>query len=259
MLRIYLMLKKQYLKTQMEYRLNFCLMILAGVVIRTLFMAITYFIFSNVTSIGGFNRNEVYLMFALFFISEGLGGILYEGLWTIPSLAHNGELDMMLVRPISPLLQILSNGFGLQGIGTLAIGTFTLFFSSSNIQWFQPFMYPCLIVFILLGIIIRLSSYLLYSSHVFFLKVGDRADVTYTLNGLGGYARYPVSIFPRWMQVILFTLVPYGFIGYLPVNMMKKGMAGFGIASIAVAAGILFCLARTIFYLGLKRYESMGM
>lgn len=174
MLKIYWMLKKQYLKTQIEYRLNFCLMMIAGVVIRTLFMAITYIIFNSIPSIGGYDRNEVFLMFALFFISEGLGGIFYEGLWSIPSMAHNGELDMMLVRPVSPLVQILSNGFGLQGIGTLALGITALLLSSAQIAWFRPVLYLCLPVFILLGMVVRLSSYLLSASHVFFLRVGDR-------------------------------------------------------------------------------------
>ncbi|MDD5897930.1 MAG: ABC-2 family transporter protein [Clostridia bacterium] len=259
MLKIYWMLKKQYLKTQMEYRLNFCLMMIAGVVIRTLFMAITYIIFNSIPSIGGYDRNEVFLMFALFFISEGLGGIFYEGLWSIPSMAHNGELDMMLVRPVSPLVQILSNGFGLQGIGTLALGITALLLSSAQIAWFRSVLYLCLPVFILLGMVVRLSSYLLSASHVFFLRVGDRANVTYTLNSLGGYARYPVSIYPGWMQAVLFTIIPYGFIGYLPVCMMKNGSTLAGMAGIALAAGLLFWLARTVFYQGLKRYESMGM
>lgn len=259
MLKIYLMLKKQYLKTQMEYRLNFWLMILAGVVIRTLFMAVTSIIFNNVPSIGGYDREEVFLMFALFFISEGLGGILYEGLWHIPSLAHSGELDVMLVRPVSPLIQILSYGFGLQGLGTLGLGIAALILAARRIIWFTPLGYLLSVGFIVLGAVVRLSSYLISACHVFFLQVGDRANVTYTLNSFGGYARYPVSIYPGWMQALLFTIVPYAFIGYVPVAMMKEGQGLLGLAVIALAAAVLFGAARTIFYQGLKRYESMGM
>lgn len=259
MMHMYLAIKSQYLKTQMGYRLNFFLMIFVGVLVRTMIMGAVYVIFQNMPVIAGFSQNEVYFMLSFFFISEGMGNILFEGVWHVPSFVFRGELDTLLVRPISVLFQVLSYDIGLQGIGSLALGVTTLAISASTLQWFRAWMLVPCVLFVICGLLVRLATYLFYVSHVFFWKSSAQTNLLYLANTVGGYARYPVSIYPKWLQAVLLTIFPYGFITYVPTQILRGNNALMWSFSLIVGTVLFLYIARTVFYSGLKRYESMGM
>ena len=129
MLRIYLKFKAQYLKTEMEYTLNFWMMAVAGVLMRAGMLAVAFVLFRNVPDIAGWNEAEVYFILSLIFLSEGVCNLLFDGVWSLPALVFRGEFDVMLSRPISPLYQLLAYGVGLQGAGLLPVGLISYFLS----------------------------------------------------------------------------------------------------------------------------------
>lgn len=122
MIRIFLSLKSQYIKTEMEYTANFWMMLLAGVLTRVVSMAAPFVIYSNLPDIAGWKKDEVYLILSFLFIAEGLCSVLFEGIWHIPEMVFSGRFDCVLSRPVSPLYQVLSYGIGLQGISVFLEG-----------------------------------------------------------------------------------------------------------------------------------------
>jgi ABC-2 type transport system permease protein len=64
-----------------------------------------------------------------------------------------------------------------------------------------------------------------------------------------------MNIFSGVVRLLLFTVVPAGFISFVPLQLLHQftwqllvGMAGFTLLFVAIAVGL--------FELGLKRYES---
>ena len=70
MIRIYLKMKEQYIKTEMEYTFNFWMMLISGVVTRLVAMAVPFVIYKSLPDIGGWKEDEIYLIMALLSISE---------------------------------------------------------------------------------------------------------------------------------------------------------------------------------------------
>ena len=101
MIRIYFMFKAQYLKTQMEYTVNFWMMILSGIVMRSMMMGVVFVLFRNIPDIAGWQEGEIYLILGFIVISEGFHNLLFEGIWTIPMLVFRGELDVSHVAHYS--------------------------------------------------------------------------------------------------------------------------------------------------------------
>lgn len=260
-LRVYFTFKAQYLKTAMEYKLNFWMMVIAGVVMRTLMLGVAYVLFRNVSTIAGFQEGEVYLIIAFMTISEGLCELLFDGIWFIPGLVANGELDVMLVRPISPLYQILSYEIGLQGVGVLAMGLISLVLAINSLGWLSPGRVLLCLLFIVCGMVLRMSTYLISNCYVFWLDPGSgsRSNLPFMINSIGEYARYPVNVYPAWMQVVLLFVIPFGFIGYVPVLLLRGEQVFLFGTLLAVMTTGYFLLARRVFYKGIGRYESMGM
>ncbi|WP_254776791.1 ABC-2 family transporter protein [Paenibacillus sp. yr247] len=77
-------------------------------------------------------------------------------------------------------------------------------------------------------------------------------------NGLLTFTTYPTSIFRGLGKIVLFTVLPAGFISYLPIGLLRHADIPFITGAIAVT--VLLCLGGiTLFYRGLRRYASGNM
>ena len=258
MLKQFLRLKIQYIKTEMEYKFNFFMMIISGIILRLLLLIVPYIIYRNIDSINGWSEDEVYLLLIFLFITEGICNIFFEGVWEIPSFIFWGELDLILLRPLSPLIQVLSRGVGLQGIGVLAFGIGSLFWTLNRLEKINAIDILIFVAFIVGGTIIRLSVYLISNSVAFWINSSGSTDIPMVIGSIGEYTKYPVDIYPKWLQFILFFAIPYAFIGYVPVQIYRTGNTLHYLILFAIVSAVFFIAAVKIFYMGIKRYESPG-
>lgn len=258
MIRIYLKFKAQYLKTEMEYPLNFWLMLVAGILMRGSLLAVAFVLFRNIPDIAGWSEAEVYFILSLLLLSQGACELLFDGVWTLPALVFNGEFDMLLSRPISPLYQLLSRSIGLQGLGVLPVGLICYFLSLHVLGRLQPAAVLLLIPFVLCGAAIRVSSILIAASNVFWIRA-EGVNLPFVAHSIGEYAKYPVSIYPLGMRFLLLAIIPYGFIGFVPALILRGEHAPALLLLLAVFTALYFFIARAVFYRGIRKYESMGM
>lgn len=69
------------------------------------------------------------------------------------------------------------------------------------------------------------------------------------------FATYPEGIFGKYLRAFFYTLLPVGFMVFLPVAAMKN--FNILVTLIVFSATIIYLLvAYAVFYNGLKRYES---
>lgn len=107
---------------------------------------------------------------------------------------------------------------------------------------------------------LRLSE-LIYLS--FFVIVGSFAFYLGSSEGLAGgvgnafihFSTYPTRIFKGWTRVILFTIIPAGFIAEVPVDLIRRFTVQ-DLITLVGAAVVFAVIATGLFHRGLKRYES---
>ena len=258
-IKIYLQLKSQYLKTQMEYPANFRMMVFSGVLMRTLMMGVAFVLYRNIPDIAGWREGEIYLILGFMFASEGITSIMTDGIWHLPALVFRGEFDVMLSRPISPLYQILSYEIGLQGIGVLFMGFLSCGLGLLSLGWLTPLSVFLCILFMLTGAILRSAYNLIGASSIFWHGAGGQVNAPFLVYSIGEYARYPVSIYPGFMQFILLVIIPAGFAGFVPVLILRGEKPVIYTLALAAITVIYSLAARAIFYTGARKYQSMGM
>ncbi len=259
MLKIFLGLKEQYIKTEMEYTFNFWMMLLSGVLTKLLGMAVPFVICRNIPSIAGWMEEEIYLVMAYIFIAEGLCSVLFEGIWQIPEMVFGGRFDCILSRPVSPLFQVLSYGMGLQGISVVIFGFISMNVMLAAMGKYNMITFGLSLFFILCGTVLCMSVYLIGNSLVFWFDSGGRTSIPYTFSSIGQYARYPVGIYPKAVQAALLFVIPYAFIGMVPVLILRGEHTALYSGALAGMSLLFFFLARFMFYRGIRHYESMGM
>ena len=79
----------------------------------------------------------------------------------------------------------------------------------------------------------------------------SRQMTMYTLT----FSVYPQTIFSGWLKVLLFTAIPAGFIGYLPVELLRD-FRWTWLLGLLGGTGVYVAIALGVFALGLKHYES---
>ncbi len=74
-------------------------------------------------------------------------------------------------------------------------------------------------------------------------------------NAMITFSTYPATLFDGWVKVLLYTLIPAGFVTYLPVEALRSLSWAHTFGAIA-GAGAVMSVAFCIFYYGLRRYSS---
>ena len=72
------------------------------------------------------------------------------------------------------------------------------------------------------------------------------------------FATYPEGIFKGIVKIILFTILPIGFVNYIPVRILSSFDINLFIITIGITA-LFIVIAFVIFYKGLKRYSSSNL
>lgn len=249
----------QNVKIKLEYKADFTLMLFSGSILQLLGLLFLSVLFSKIPPIQGWTMWEIVLMLATVYFSEGVVSFFFEGMWRMMRLVNMGDLDRILLRPVSPILQIVTFDLGAHGIGNMVTGIvlFAISLGQTHITWtldkilFIPvFVVSAAAIRAAITFAANCSSFWLVSFYnAFPLMVYQMAD----------FAKYPISLYIEPIQFFITVLLPYAFIAYIPAVYIF-GKEPWGWLAWLVPFVALWCMfiARTVFYAGLRRYDSPG-
>ena len=208
------------------------------------------------------------------FTSVLLGAVLLAlssntSYWIIGNSIKNGSLSRSLIQPNSILTNyfMVSVGF-LMRIGFyyfVIFSPFILFYSrQAMFRETSPMIYLILLSCILMAFILRyLLSFLIGSAVFWTTKIDGQANFYENIFPLLAGVLYPFDIITLpWLKTIL-TLSPWSFVAYHPMQIYLGKYSQ--LQTLYVFLGglawclMLYLLAKLVFKLGLKRYESVGL
>ena len=167
-------------------------------------------------------------------------------------LIAQGAIDEALVLPVPTLAYLLVRRIEPVNMGDLAFGI-GLFVVAGNPT---PARAAAFVVAVFIGATALVSFLVLAGSTAF---LGGRSDVgELGFHSVVLFASYPVDVFSGMVKVLMFTVVPAGFITALPTRFVRDLDPWVAVASAAFAVG-LACVAALAFRAGLRRYTSGAM
>ncbi len=256
---IYCRLITQHVKAVLEYQADFLIAVFAAVITQVIGFIFLWVIFNHIPAINGWKFWEVAFIYAAIFFTEGFVSLFLNGIWSINWLVNKGRMDILLVRPVSPLIQVIGMEAGMNGLGNLLIGGFIIYQSLINMKTSWSFLNVLMIVLIFIsGFVIRFSIYLAANCIGFWVKSPGNA-FSNMVHNMSEFGKYPITIYPLGIQLIVSIFIPYAFISFFPAAYIfeKPDWALPGMLSPVVAVCCLLT-ARIIFYKGVGRYESTG-
>ena len=222
------------------------------------FMALnnlTFFVFwwalmRRVPVIRGWRLVDVELLFGLVAVAFGLTVTVAGGVRHLGRLIEDGDLDALLTQPRSVLVYALGMRSQPSGVGDIISGGL-LIAASGHLSWRSA---PLMIAAIGASATMFLATGILFFSLAFWLgKVETIARQLWEL--LITFSLYPEPLFGGVLRLALFTILPAGFVGYLPVAVVREPSLPQLWLLGAGAAGYL-ALAVLVFERGLRRYAS---
>ena len=249
-LRLILAYFKHNLMSAIAYRSAFLIQILGMMLNNVMLLFFWAILFSRFPNLGGWTMRGVVMLYAIVAAGFGLANAVCGNSGRMAQIIANGDLDYYLVLPADPLIHLLVSRTSVPSWGDAIFGL-VMFLIAVPDRWVKAplFLLLCVLsslIFIAFSVIVGSLAFWIGQSHNLALQLR---------NMLLTFGLYPVDIFPGFIRILLYTLIPAAFIGSMPVSLLTTFSLKLFIALIAMAIVFTF-LAWTVFRRGLRRYES---
>jgi ABC-2 type transport system permease protein len=227
-------------------------------VVQVVFMVLnnlTFFVFwwalmGHVTTLRGWRLGDIQMLFGIVAAAFGLAVTVAGGVRHMGRFIEDGDLDTLLTQPKSVLVHALGLRSQPSGFGDLISGLIFIAWSG-EVSWRTTAIAAVVIV---ASALILVACGVVFFSLAFWLgRVETVATQLWEL--LVTFSLYPEPLFGGALRFVLFTVLPAGFVGYLPVRILHA--PSFTNVTILLIAAIAYLgLAALIFDRGLRRYAS---
>lgn len=258
--RIYGKLQLLHLRTHLEYKADFWIGIVGVALTHAAGLVFIGALFSRVPEVEGWSLWEVAFLYALSIIPRGLVEILCDGQWRLRLLVNHGEFDRLLVRPISPALQVITQISSIHGFGSVVLGSTILLRATTelNLSW-SVWQYVFLAA-TLLGSVILIGSINFATNCIAFWEPSASSAFPFLVQNFAEFAKFPTTLYDRFVQILITWVLPFAFVSYYPgIALLGKPEAHAWLGYAAPFAGPAVALiAGFIWRRGLVRYQGAG-
>jgi len=261
--RAYGLLLWSRIAAQVSYRRSFALDLVGQAAVVLLDLIEMLAVFHQVPVLTGFTVNDVLVMFGLASVGFALADLAVGQVDGLGEYVRTGTLDIMLVRPLPVLGQLITSDLQVRRLGRVALGlgVLAVAVTRAGVDW-TPGRVLLLVLTPFCGMIIFAALWVAASSVIFFLVEGQEfvSSVTYGGNYL---SRWPFSVFNLAMARLFTFVLPNAFVAYLPAVAIlghtdPTGLPGWLAWCGPLAAGWTAGLAALAWRTGLRRYVGAG-
>ncbi|REE92946.1 ABC-2 type transport system permease protein [Paenibacillus taihuensis] len=241
---------KLNLASAMEYRLSFFM--LAGMMFINNFMWLFFWslFFGRFQVVNGWDLSDVMMLWAVGAGGFGWANMLFGNFNRIAPIVSGGQLDVYLSQPKPVLLHVLASRMSLTAVGDFMFGLVIYgWVGDHSLRGALLFTAGLIISGVLIMAVTIIGGCLSF-------YVGNSEGIAnQVFNSFLALSTYPSDIFRGFAKALLFSIIPAGFISYLPIGLMRDFDAIFVLEAVAVTLGFLG-IGIFFFHRGLRKYSS---
>jgi len=213
-------------------------------------------IFWNTQSLGGWNKGElIALMGVLTLVNTFMSALIWPNTEFFNAAMHDGSLDYMLLQPVNSLFLVTFSRISIWRIADLIVAII-LVVTGFNLAGdvVTPFNTVTFLLLMVSGSLVLYSLWLILIAFTFwFTKFDNNVTILQALTDTG---RYPVTVYPWWLRIIVTFIVPIGLATSIPVQALRGDLnLGQVLVFLAVSMAAL-AVASQVWRFGIKRYSS---
>lgn len=237
-------------RTALEYRGSFWSRIFSMLVNDCMWLWYWAIYFTRFPVVQGWQRDDVMALWAFVGVFFGLQATIAGGATGLAASIRQGNMDFYLALPKNVLLHALVSKMDITAIGDIAFGlaVYAVFCQVSLGGL-------CLLLIASVAAAMLFTGFQVIMASLTFFIGNSEGLASQAWNAFIHFSTYPSGIFRGFTKMLLFTLLPAGFINAVPVRVIRNFDPHY--FALLLAAGIgFFALGWVVFFAGLRRYES---
>ncbi len=215
--RLFARFVRARVRGELQYRAAFVSFVVAQTIVTFLDCVALLAIFSQVNTLGGWNRGEVLFIYAASVLSFGLADLTFGAVEYAAVTVLDGSFDGLLIRPMGVLTQLLGQFFALRRIGRIVQATIVMgaVFATGGVSIATPGRWLFAGTAIVGGALTFSAIFVITNVIGFFIPGAREVANAFTYGG-STVASYPTHIFDSWLRRFMLWVLPAGFISYVP-------------------------------------------
>lgn len=248
---------------QLAYPASFALDVVAQVLGQGIELVAILVVFTQVTELGGFSEGEVLLMYGIAATAFGLADLTVGEIEELPELIRSGEFDVLLLRPLSTLAQVLTVDIALRRIGRVAtgVGVYGYALATLDLSWSPPQLLVALTAPVAGAVLI--GAIFVGTNAVSFWLVDGREVANSFTYGSSFATSYPITIYGPALRRALCVVVPVAFVAYFPALALLDRPDPLGLPEVLrwcspLVAAAAVGVAALVWRSGVRHYQGTG-
>lgn len=245
-----------------QYRANLFLTMAAGAMFQTTAFLALWVMLARFGDIAGWTITDVALLYGVRLTAHGLWAVPFNQLMDVEHFVREGVFDRFLVRPVNPLVQLMTSRVRLNTLGDLVAGLVMLGIAMSHVDVDWTFGKLAFLLAALVGGAMVEGGFQLGLSAIAFRTLGS-AQIRFTVDGVFNlYGNYPGKVFGRVGMWVL-TVIPVAFVAYLPSAVLLGRAGELGVPPILaylspVIGAVIFAIAYVFWRSQIRHYQGAG-
>lgn len=240
---------------EVQYRLNFFLSLVQSLVTTGTGLVVLTLVFNRVHDLNGWSRDELLVLLGVFI---ALGGIvrmvIKPNVMEFIDSVREGTLDYVFTKPVDGQLLVSVRTLRLWQGSDVVTGAVLVSVGLSRLDRLGPGAAAGFACAALLGTIMIYSVLMMLGTTAFWFVQSHQ--IMEFFDSIWQAGRWPVGIYPGWLQIALTVVVPIGFSVTAPAQALTSRLSGTTLLAMAVLSVFLFVLARVYWRFGLRRYTG---
>jgi ABC-2 type transport system permease protein len=213
-------------------------------------------IFNNTDTLGGWGIGELIALLGVFrLVNTFMAALIWPNTERFNQSVRDGSLDYSLLMPVSSMFLVTFSRISVWRIWDLVLAMILIVTGirmSGDITTVGS-----IFAFILLtisGTIVIYSLWIVLVALTFwFTKFDNNVTILQALLDAG---RYPVTVYPVWLQIVVTYLVPIAVATTVPLQALRGELYGARILVFLGVAVASFLVASLVWKLGVKKYNG---
>jgi ABC-2 type transport system permease protein len=213
-------------------------------------------IFSNTTSLGGWKVGELIALLGVFrLVNTFMAALIWPNTAKFNASVGDGSFDFTLLQPVDSMflvtfsrmviwriwdlalaLVLLTVGIRMSGGGTTPINLASFLFLAAS------------------GTVILYSLWIVMIAATFwFTKFDNNVTILQALLDTG---RYPATVYPTWLRLIVTFLIPVAVATTVPLQALRGDLAPWQVLFFLAIGAASFLVASRVWKAGIKKYSG---
>jgi ABC-2 type transport system permease protein len=255
-LRLVKVLLKINIQMSLAYRADMVVNILVNLMWLGWELLSLNIIFSNTSTLGGWGAGELIALLGVFrLVNTLMAALLWPATERFNASVRDGSLDYTLLQPANSLflvsfaritiwrawdllLALVLVAVGINMAGDVITALNLLYFFALTIS-------GTLIIYSLWVVLIALTFW--------FTKFDNNVTILQALLDSG---RYPVSVYPLWLRLIVTFIIPIAVATTVPLQALRGELGITQVFSFLLISAVSFIIAMQVWRFGVRRYSG---